>query len=59
MCSCFEVIRSRYKKNCAKLLAQLKAAINLTKDVVPDVIKFMAEYRVSLIGLLLIVNVDR
>jgi len=36
-----------YKKNCAKLITQFKAAQNLTKDSVVDVRKFMQEYRLD------------
>jgi len=36
-----------YKKNCSKLLAQFKAAQNLTRDTVPDLKKFMQEYRID------------
>jgi hypothetical protein len=38
----------RYKKQCVKLITQFKAAQNLTKDYVPDIKKFMADYRVLL-----------
>lgn len=36
-----------YKKNCSKLISQFKAAQNLTKDSVPDIHKFMSEYRLE------------
>jgi len=36
-----------YKKHCLKLLAQFKAAQNLTRDTVPDLKKFMQDYRID------------
>jgi len=36
-----------YKKNCQKLITQFKAAQNLTRDVVPDIKKFMQDYRID------------
>jgi len=36
-----------YKKNCLKLIAQFKAAQNLTRDIVPDIKKFMQDYRID------------
>jgi len=36
-----------YKQNCSKLITQFKAAQNLTKDYVPDVRKFMQDYRLD------------
>jgi len=36
-----------YKSHCTKLITQFKAAQNLTKDIVPDVRKFMQEYRLD------------
>jgi len=36
-----------YKKQCGKLIMQFKAAQTLTKDYVPDIRKFMADYRLD------------
>jgi len=36
-----------YKKQCAKLITQFRAAQNLVKDYVPDVRKFMVDYRLD------------
>jgi hypothetical protein len=35
-----------YKRNCYKLLTQLKAAQNLTRDSYPNISQFMTDYRV-------------
>jgi len=41
------ITADEYKSNCAKLISQFKAAQNLTKDYVPDVKRFMQEYRLD------------
>jgi len=41
------ITADEYKQNCTKLIAQFKAAQNLTKDTVPDIKKFMQQYRLE------------
>jgi len=41
------ITAEEYKNNCMKLINQFKAACNLTKDYVPDVKRFMQEYRLD------------
>ena len=42
-------IISRYTQACAQLIAQYKTALNLVRDSVTDVEKFIKEYKVCLI----------
>jgi len=41
------ITAEEYKQNCAKLITQFRAAQNLTKDSVPDIKKFMQDYRLD------------
>eukprot|EP01114_Cavostelium_apophysatum_P008241 TRINITY_DN2059_c0_g2_i2.p1 TRINITY_DN2059_c0_g2~~TRINITY_DN2059_c0_g2_i2.p1 ORF type:complete len:245 (+),score=61.89 TRINITY_DN2059_c0_g2_i2:143-877(+) len=41
------ITAEEYKLNCAKLITQFRAAQNLTKDSVPDIKRFMQEYRLD------------
>jgi ESCRT-I complex subunit VPS28 len=41
------ITAEEYKKHCSKLITQFKAAQNLTKDSVPDIRKFMQDYRLN------------
>jgi len=41
------ITAEEYKQNCSKLITQFRAALNLTKDSVPDIKRFMQEYRLD------------
>jgi len=41
------ITADEYKINCVKLINQFKAASTLTKDYVPDIRRFMQEYRLD------------
>jgi len=41
------ITNEEYKANCLKLITQFKAACDLTKDYVPDIKRFMQEYRLD------------
>ncbi len=41
--------RDRYTRACLRLIAQFKTLVNLLQESVPDVRKFMAEYKVCIV----------